>query len=521
MGKSAFGGRARTLLRSSIRMSFPAELPPNGLPLPGTERYLLRMRLGQGGQGDAYLADDTALGRRVVIKTLRASLAVDASVKARFVSEARVTANIHNPSVVQVHDFGVLPDGDPYIIMEFVDGPSLLAYIRDRSPVRLSMALTLIAEVAEGLHAAHQLGVIHRDVKPENILVTSTGHAKLIDFGIAKGAMMEMTAGAGTKAGTVLGTPRYVSPEQAQARALTPASDLYSLGCVLYTTLTGRSVFEGTPLDMARHHVFTTAPTLADARCGVTFPPEVEAIVAKLLAKKPEDRFASGDELAKVLRRCAQTARQKEENDATEAFTPVEEGAPFVPAAPPTTGTVSSATSSSVSAVTPAATANKASAQTEVFERLDERSASAPVPAATPTTNVSTRTSSMPSSRPGRGWIVIAGVVGSLVVGAAIFFASRSTSPKTPTPTPPPTTVVSSTTPTLPHVVSPSTTTAATAIATAEPTTAEAPKSTTPPAPTAKPSATITKKSATTTPTATTPKTTTSKPTTGITDEAY
>src|SRR5262249_6941207 len=161
---------------------------------------------GKGGFGDAYLADDTALTRLVVVKMLM-NLS-DASIRERFSREARIAANIRHPSVVQVFDIGATPDGRPYYVMEWIEGVTLTDYVRDRSSVLLSTAFTLIAEAAEGLQAAHRLGVIHRDVKPDNILVTVDGRAKVIDFGIAKKAIQESQDPTAklTTAGSIFGT---------------------------------------------------------------------------------------------------------------------------------------------------------------------------------------------------------------------------------------------------------------------------------------------------------------------------
>ncbi len=298
-----------------------ADIPPEGLPLPGAERYLLRKLLGRGGFGDAYLADDKALARRVVVKLLMNL--TEPTIRERFTREARIAANIHHAAVVQVHDIGALPDGRPFFVMEFVDGMSLTDYIKQRGAhLALSHALTLLAEAAEGLAVAHRMSVIHRDIKPDNILVTKTGHAKLIDFGIAKKAVQEADSSTvkQTSVGTVLGTPRYISPEQATAKVLAGASDLYSLGCVMYVMLTGRSPFEGSPQELMMHHVYTPPPTLAAATPGRTFPPEIEGMVGRLLAKDPLRRYQNGDDLAAALRTAAALARANEETDATAAL---------------------------------------------------------------------------------------------------------------------------------------------------------------------------------------------------------
>ena len=275
-------------------------IPPEGAPLPGG-RYVLRRLLGRGGQGDAFLADDVALTRSVVIKLLMN--VTDPSMRDRFSSEARILANIHHPAVVLVFDIGALPDGRPYYVMECVNGVTLTEFVRQAAGMLPeTLALTLIAEAAEGLAAAHRSDVIHRDIKPDNILVTKDRHAKLIDFGIAKKIMLESAGSQHTRAGSVLGTPRFMSPEQAKGMHLTGASDLYSLGCVLYFLLTGRPPFEGDPMQAMMHHVGTPAPTLAASGCGRAFDGELEGVVARLLTKDPARRWQNGDELAAALR---------------------------------------------------------------------------------------------------------------------------------------------------------------------------------------------------------------------------
>ncbi len=305
-------------------------IPPEGTALPGG-RYVLRRLLGRGGFGDAFLADDVLLHRPVVVKLL-VNLS-DASMHERFLREARIAANIRHPNVAQVYDFGSLGE-NPYYVMEYVDGQTLTDFAKLQGGVLpIPLALNLLAEVAEGLAAAHKNKVIHRDIKPDNILV-SEGHAKLIDFGIAKQPAAPGSPGAGvavlTKEHRVLGTPRFMSPEQAVHKPLDGASDFYSLGCVLYLVLTGRTPFEGTALEMMTAHVQTPAPTLAAAASGRAFSPDLDAIVARLLAKDPTRRWSDGNALAATLRGQARRAEISAlgSDPTTNALVPIAEPMP-------------------------------------------------------------------------------------------------------------------------------------------------------------------------------------------------
>ncbi len=278
-------------------------IPEGGLPLAGT-RYVLRRRLGEGSFGDAYLADDPTLGRRVVIKVSKDHGTTD--VAARFLREAKILARIRHRGVVEIHDLGVLPEGFPYYVMEWVDAQPLSDHLRARGTISAAEACQLLAQACEALGAAHAEGVVHRDVKPDNLLVTARGELKVIDFGIAKRVANESanpTAKA-TELGALLGTPRYIAPEQATGQPITPATDLYALGCVLYEVLTGRPPFDGPLMELIRQHVQTPAPPL-NALVMLRFPPRLEALVARLLSKDPASRGGSAEVVAGELRAIA------------------------------------------------------------------------------------------------------------------------------------------------------------------------------------------------------------------------
>ena len=261
-------------------------------------RYRVDTRLGTGGMAIVYCGTDLLLRRRVAIKVLRDQFSADDDFIKRFSYEAQAAARLSHPNVVNVYDFG--HEGDAYfIVMELVEGETLAAMLRGERRVPESVAIDYATQIAAGLAFAHRQGLLHRDVKPANILVTGDDVVKLGDFGIAR-AVAENAIGV-TQPGMVMGSVAYVSPEQAQGRELDARSDLYSLGVVLYQMVTGRLPFNGeTPVTVALKHVSEAAPVLDPARDGVS--PALASIIATLLQKNPEDRFASATELGRALR---------------------------------------------------------------------------------------------------------------------------------------------------------------------------------------------------------------------------
>src|ERR1700761_7557299 len=245
-----------------------------------------------------YCGTDLLLRRRVAIKVLRDQFSADDEFIKRFSYEAQAAARLSHPNVVNVYDFG--HEGDAYfIVMELVEGETLASILRGERRIPESVAIDYATQIAAGLAFAHRQGLLHRDVKPANILVTGDDVVKLGDFGIAR-AVAENALGV-TQPGMVMGSVAYVSPEQAQGRELDARSDLYSLGVVLYQMVTGRLPFNGeTPVAVALKHVSEPAPVLDPFRDGVS--PALASIVAKLLQKNPADRFASATELGRALR---------------------------------------------------------------------------------------------------------------------------------------------------------------------------------------------------------------------------
>ncbi|MER7503663.1 protein kinase [Nonomuraea pusilla] len=252
-------------------------------------RYLLISRIAAGGMGEVWRARDELLGREVAVKLLRSHIHADPSFRGRFRNEARITAALSDPGVAQVFDYGEERDL-AYLVMELVPGEPLSAILARNGALGPDVTLDVTHQTARALHAAHAAGIIHRDVKPGNLLVTSDGVIKVTDFGIARA----MEAAPMTQDGIVLGTAQYASPEQAQGLPLTPATDLYSLGVVAYECLAGRTPFQGdNQVAIALRHLHDPPPPL-----GVDVPAPVRDLVMGLLAKQPESRPGSAMEVA-------------------------------------------------------------------------------------------------------------------------------------------------------------------------------------------------------------------------------
>ncbi|WP_258056169.1 serine/threonine-protein kinase [Streptomyces sp. Ru62] len=292
-----------------------------GLP---ADRYQLQDRLGSGAMGEVWRADDRLLGRPVAVKLLRTDEAADAE---RFRLEAQTAGRLNHPNVVGVYDFGS-HHGRLYLVMELVDGWSLAQERSLRGALDPQEAAALAAQVASGLAAAHRQGVIHRDVKPANVMLSADRTAKIADFGIARFAD-EAAAGL-TATGKIVGTADYLAPERALGRPAHPASDVYSLGCVLYELLTGRPPFRGaTPLAVVQQHVDAVPPPPARLRPDV--PQELSDYVLLLLAKEPAQR-PTADQAADWLASYRRVPRAPEPGGTAFASAPVPVPAPAVPA---------------------------------------------------------------------------------------------------------------------------------------------------------------------------------------------
>jgi serine/threonine-protein kinase len=261
-------------------------------------RYRVDGTLGNGGMANVYVGTDTLLRRRVAIKVLREQYAGDDDFVTRFSHEAQMAAKLSHPNIVNVYDFG-REDHSYYIVMELVDGSTLGEIMRDERVLPEPVAIDYAIQIAAGLAFAHRQGLMHRDVKPANILVTKDDVVKLSDFGIAR-AVSEHTLGV-TQPGMVMGSVAYISPEQAQGHDIDERSDLYSVGVVLYQMLTGALPFTGeNPVAVALKHVSEEPKAIDPATTGVS--PAVASIVSRLLSKTPQERFNSATELASALR---------------------------------------------------------------------------------------------------------------------------------------------------------------------------------------------------------------------------
>jgi eukaryotic-like serine/threonine-protein kinase len=256
------------------------------------ERYRLESKLGSGGMGAVWKAHDELLDRTVAVKILHEGLAEDANFAERFRREARNAASLGHPNVVTVYDTG--EEAVPFIVMEFVDGESLHRLLSRQGPLPVEDTARIARSVLAALDHAHSRSLVHRDMKPANILFdSSSGAVKVVDFGIAKG--LEDTSGL-TRTSGLIGTAAYLSPEQVSGHDATPRSDLYAVGCLLYCCLTGEPPFTGsTPVAIAMRHLNDPVPSLRARRPDV--PQELEAVVMRALEKDPARRFSSAAEM--------------------------------------------------------------------------------------------------------------------------------------------------------------------------------------------------------------------------------
>ena len=271
----------------------------NGRMLTGDRilsgRYRVEAEIGRGGMARVYRGTDTVLGRTVAIKVLETEQAADPTFVDRFRREARAAAGLNHHGVVSVFDTGS-DDGVHYIVMEYVHGRTLAQVVAEDGPLPPELAAAIAASVAEALAFAHAEGLVHRDVKPANIMLTDSGRVKVMDFGIAR----VVSAHTLTQTATVFGTAAYLSPEQAQGERVDGRSDVYALGVVLYEMLTGRAPFAAdSPVALAFKHIHEDPPPPSSQRRGIT--PGLEAVVMRALAKDRAARYQGAAEMAAAL----------------------------------------------------------------------------------------------------------------------------------------------------------------------------------------------------------------------------
>jgi eukaryotic-like serine/threonine-protein kinase len=264
-------------------------------------RYRIQRKLGAGGMADVYLAEDQELGRRVAIKILNSRHGNDDQFIERFRREAKNAAALNHPNIVSIYDRGEAED-TYYIAMEFLDGRTLKELVVSRGAAPVNVAIEYARQILSALRFAHRHGIVHRDIKPHNVMVDGEGRVKVTDFGIARAGTSQMT-----ETGSIVGTAQYLSPEQAKGAEVDPRSDLYSLGIVLYELLTGETPFDGeTPVEIAMKHLSNTPQPPSKLRPDI--PPELDMVVLRALAKNPDDRYQSADQMEADLERVARGA---------------------------------------------------------------------------------------------------------------------------------------------------------------------------------------------------------------------
>ncbi|HZC19203.1 MAG TPA: protein kinase, partial [Rubrobacteraceae bacterium] len=279
----------------------PKEFPPlKTLDTRSNERYSLSRLVGSGKMSEVYLAHDQELDRDVALKVLKNQYASDEQLVERFRREAKNAASLSHPNIVQVYDRGETEDGSYYMVMERVSGGTLKDRLLKESPLPAPTAIAIALQVAQALRVAHERGVIHRDIKPQNVLLTESGEVKVADFGIARAS--SSSSSTMTKTGFLVGTAHYISPEQALGQPASPKSDLYSLGVVLYEMLTGELPHRGEdPASVSFEHADEAPPSPREANPNI--PEPLDALTTKLLAKDPEARYPSAVQLVDDLER--------------------------------------------------------------------------------------------------------------------------------------------------------------------------------------------------------------------------
>jgi serine/threonine-protein kinase len=287
-------------------------------------QFQILQKIGSGGMGSVYRALQRDMNRMVGIKILHPKLANRTDLVARFRREARAMSQLTHPNTVKVFLYGELEDGPLYIVMEFLEGKNLNQTVRSDGPFAIERALPILIQASGALDEAHRAGIIHRDLKPENIFLVQSGtlrdFPKVLDFGLAKVGERQMRPGSLilTQEGMVFGTPEFMSPEQAQGKPLTPASDIYSLATILYEMLTGKLPFDArSPMEFIQLQVMAQPIALHQRAPGKTFPAELQQIIDRALAKRSDQRFPSAAEFAAAMQAVLRGSTSYEPQPAT------------------------------------------------------------------------------------------------------------------------------------------------------------------------------------------------------------